>query len=48
MDPNGLSRRAFLRSTGAAAAAVAAGEVISLGPDSARASSADSDHFVGL
>ncbi len=42
MDPNGLSRRAFLRSTGATAAAVAAGGVISLGPDSARASSADS------
>ena len=41
MDPNGLNRRAFLRSTGAAAAAVAAGGVISLGPDSARASSAD-------
>jgi Asp-tRNA(Asn)/Glu-tRNA(Gln) amidotransferase A subunit family amidase len=41
MDPNGLSRRAFLRNAGATAAAVAAGEVISLGPDSARASAAD-------
>ena len=41
MDPNGLSRRAFLRSAGATAAAVAAGEVISLGPDSVQASSAD-------
>ena len=41
MDPNGLNRRAFLRNTGAAAAAVAAGGVISLGPGSARASSAD-------
>ena len=44
MDPSGLSRRAFLRSSGAAVAAVAASGVIS-GPDSARASSADQTIF---
>lgn len=42
MGANGLSRRAFLRSTGAAAAAVAAGGVTSLAADSARALPADS------
>jgi amidase len=41
MDSHGLSRREFLRSSGAAAAAVAAGGVIGLGPDAARASSAE-------
>jgi hypothetical protein len=41
MDSNGLSRREFVRSTGLAAAAVAFGRAISLGPESARATSED-------
>jgi amidase len=41
VDPNGLNRRAFLCSAGAAAAAVATGGLITLARGSARTSSAD-------